>query len=160
MGPLPRRLIWIKEVALPFQGDECLAWPFKPAFNGYGPKIMLDGIPHSAHRVVCILTHGEPPFKGAHAAHSCGLGSKGCMNPRHLSWKSQTENNHDRKLHGTASRGTKAWNAKLTDNKVLEIRASKETYRNLSKNFGVSSSVISGVKNRTTWAHVADQQGI
>jgi hypothetical protein len=54
-----------------------------------------------AHRLMCQLAHGDPPTPDHIAAHSCGRGHEGCVNPNHLSWKTYSENELDKRVHGT-----------------------------------------------------------
>lgn len=82
-----------------YDGIECLIWPFAKRHRGYGGVVMQDGLTRSPHRIICILAYGEPPFEGAIAAHSCGNGHLGCVNPKHLSWATNRENAIDRSLH-------------------------------------------------------------
>ncbi|WYW03167.1 endonuclease [Pseudomonas phage vB_PpuP-Ihaste] len=42
------------------------------------------------HREVCRQHHGEPPFPGAQALHSCD--DKRCLEPEHLSWGTAKRN--------------------------------------------------------------------
>lgn len=44
--------------------------------------------------------------------------------------------------------------AKLTDDQVLEIRNSKESYALLAQRFGVSSPTIKDIRRRKTWRHL------
>lgn len=46
--------------------------------------------------------------------------------------------------------------SKVTDDEVREIRASSDTNPVLARRYGVSVSLISAIRNRTTRAHVAD----
>ncbi len=78
------------KMAIKFQGDECLIWPFGKS-DGYGGY--RKGASSSAHNFVCRAVHGRPPKGKREAAHSCGYRS--CVNPRHLRWASRTENDED-----------------------------------------------------------------
>jgi len=91
---------WIFSTALPYMGTECLEWPFAKYQNGYG-LVRHDGRNTVASRFICMLAHGEPPTEFHEAAHTCGKGHLGCVNPRHLSWKTKIENEADKKVHGT-----------------------------------------------------------
>lgn len=132
------------------QGDDCLFWPFPP-HEGYRSLSYL-GVSYSAHRFMCELANGQRP-EGYEAAHSCGRGGEGCLNPRHLSWKTRTENERDKFRHG----GT-AWNAgkaqeKLTAADVAQIRERypAETVTQLAKAFNVTRSNIRKILKRETW---------
>ncbi len=85
------------------QLEDCLVWPFARATRGYG-QVWFEGRQARAHRVMCILAHGEPPFEGAEATHSCQNGHMGCVNPRHLRWKTHQENLAEAAAIGRQSR--------------------------------------------------------
>ena len=139
------------------QGDECVVWPFATLPTGYG-HTQMNGIGMNASRAMCILAHGEPPEPGLHAAHSCGRGHLGCVNPRHLRWATPAENNADKLDHGTAPRGSRNVGAKLTESEVIEIREVYATgeflQREIADEVGVNASVISNIVTRTTWKHI------
>jgi hypothetical protein len=73
--------------------NECIQWPYTRDRQGYG-RISFGG--HQiASRFICEMTHGKPPTPEHEAAHSCGNGHLGCVNPKHLSWKTHAENMGD-----------------------------------------------------------------
>lgn len=135
-----------------YSGDDCLIWPFNRAKpHGYG-TLGFNGRPHRAHRLMCELAHGAPPTPKHQAAHSCGKGHLGCVNPRHLSWKTEAENQYDRHLHGTnRKKGTPRY--KLTWQKVAKIRAleGKMSQQAIARKFGVTHGLISKVLLRRIW---------
>lgn len=145
-------LRWIKE-NINHQGDDCLKWPFETGRYGYG-TIKIDGKKRVASRVMCEFAHGDAPTEEHQAAHSCGNGHLGCMNPRHLSWKTRVENAADAIDHGTWNHGEKVPQSKLTRHDVLKIRAlsNKVSQKDLAKRFGVSQSQIHRVVARKDWA--------
>lgn len=136
-----------------YAGDDCLIWPFKSGAHGYG-ALNVNGKLIGAHRYMCCLVHGEPPFKGMVAAHSCGNGNKGCVNPNHLRWATYKENAEDKDIHGTHVKGSAVYNAKLTEESVRFIRSSSLTGKQLAEMFGCSRTVIDRARNKSTWAHV------
>lgn len=130
------------------KGEECLAWPFFRTTNGYaGTRI-------GGHREMCILAHGEPPFEGAVAAHSCGKGHEGCVNPNHLSWKTPKQNSADMAVHGTLMRGETHSGAKLTAEDVMEIRQSDSSLSVLAKAYAVHKNTIAYAKRGQSWSHI------
>jgi len=147
---------FIRDVAVSYQGDDCLIWPFvRRGNNGY-PILYEHGKKRGAHRFVCIGAHGEPPTPRHEAAHLCGKGHLGCVNPRHLAWKTPKENQADKIIHGVHNRGERNGNAVLTAEKVQEIRSLKTTMprRELAKIYGVTPQTISKVTTGTGWSHI------
>ena len=98
-------LQWLKNHAS-HSGKKCLLWPFGKFANGYG-QVCIKRVNKVASREMCVLAHGEPPSPEHEAAHSCGNGHLGCVNPRHLRWATPTENASDKSLHRTV-RGPEA----------------------------------------------------
>ncbi len=126
-----------------YQGGDCVFWPFTRA-DGYGTVSYLGKI-YRAHRYMCELVKGPPPTPLHQAAHSCGNGRKGCVNPKHLSWKTNSENQLDRRAHGTAN----VWagrngGGKITPEQDAQIRelAKTKTQMELADMFGVTHSTI------------------
>lgn len=135
----------------------CWIWPYNKLPQGYG-QILWHGKMSRAHRVVCEIAHGSAPTPKHHAAHSCGQSA--CINPFHLSWKTASENERDKRLHGTAQIGEGNGVAKLTDDQVRDIvrlRKSGATQPELAKQFGVTQPTISDIVNGKRWTHVTAQ---
>jgi hypothetical protein len=133
-----RSLQWLRD-RVTFPNNDCLIWPFSKNENGYG-TLGVNGKPQKAHRFMCQIVHGEPPTDKHQAAHACG--NRACVNPRHLSWKTRSENEADKKLHGRVGAGRKQTH--LTPDDVAFIRASKGTItaEKLAAQFGLSRSGI------------------
>lgn len=137
-------------------GDECLIWPFhRSPGDGYG-RIHRNGNGPitTASRFMLETTQGPPPSNKHEAAHSCGQGHQGCVNPKHLYWATPAENQDDRVTHGTSNRGTQQWKAKLTEDDVRQIRAAigTESQLAIAARYGVDPSVISDIKRGKKWA--------
>ena len=76
-----------------------------------------------------------------------------------LEWLTSKENvRHSSKHNVGHPKGELAGNAKLTNEKVREMRRlrtdKKVSYKELGKMFGVDDSVISRIINRQTWSHI------
>lgn len=134
---------------------ECVDWPYTINTHGYGEyKRLKDGRTRSirAHREMCRIAHGEPPFPDAVAAHWCG--NRACVNPGHLRWATKKENADDMLMHGTRLRGD-AWHpARLTEAQVLEIRNDPRPPRMIAKDYPIAASYVWHVKNGKTWRHL------
>lgn len=145
-------LQWVRD-HVSYKGDECLIWPFARMKNGYG-SIGAGGKVHIVSRLMCEMVNGPPVMASHHAAHSCGNGRGGCVNPNHLRWATPTENSLDRFQHGTMPTGEQHHRAKLTDEAVSHIRAMKGrvVQRELAEQYGVTRSLISMVQSGKHWA--------
>lgn len=150
--------IYMDRVVVPYEGDDCLFWPFHRNEHGYG-EMTYDGVYQKANRVACILVHGQPPTPKHEAAHECGNGHLGCVNPGHLSWKTHKDNMADSLRHGTRVRGSKAPQSKLTEDDVREIRrraSQGEHHSVLAREFTVvSAKHIWAIIRRDEWAWLA-----
>lgn len=129
----------------------CLSWPYAKT-AGYG-ETFWNGKPALAHRVMCTLAHGQPPTPKHDAAHNCGRGADGCVNPHHLRWATRKDNNADKLMHDTHNRGERNWHARLTENDVRKIRILGMTleHKVIAEIFGVSRPHISDIIDRTRW---------
>ena len=152
----PRR--FLETVVMPFEGDECLPWPYATNSAGYG-KLSVDGKLVHVHRLACEARWGPPPSPKHEAAHSCGKGHLGCCNPKHVSWKTPAENQRDKLAHGTAARGAKNALAKLSEEDVREIRRLRGlvSEKEIAKMFGVSRGCISGIFTGKNWSWLNDE---
>lgn len=103
---------------------------------------------------MCERINGAPPSEIHHAAHSCGFGHLGCINPRHIRWATPQENSDDRDAHGRTCKGTRINTAKLTADKVLAIRLADGPQRMIAKMFGISQKTVWGIINKKTWRHI------
>jgi hypothetical protein len=124
-------------------------WPLAKNDNGHG-HFGFEGKVYRAHRYMCELAHGLPPSSDLEAAHSCGNGHLGCVNPNHLSWKTRSGNQQDRVAMGRTFQGPRH---KLTVDQVAEIRALEGQVTNtaLAKRFNVSRGAVRMVLLRQTW---------
>lgn len=137
-----RNLKWLQDRVL-HQGDECLIWPYSRNHQGYG-QLGYHQKMRKAHRVMCILAHGEPPTPKHHAAHSCGNGHLGCVHPGHLSWKTPQENRTESNAHGTGygRKGKKELRPEI----ILQIRRSPKSYLEIASEFGVYWGTVGKIK--------------
>lgn len=146
---------WIRD-HVAHQDDDCLIWPFsRNPINGYG-HFGHERKHYLAHRFMCKLAHGEPPTPKHQAAHSCGKGRDGCINPRHLSWKTHSQNQLDRRLHGTKHNAWWGKKGKLKPQQVLAIRALKGqlTQAAIARDFMTTESNVRAIQNGKTWRHL------
>jgi len=144
-----------REVVLSFAGDDCLIWPYARDQNGYA-KLAGVGDTQYVSRLACTEINGPPPTTKHEAAHNCGKGASGCVNPHHLSWKTHEANQRDRLAHGTHNRGEQHPLSKLTERDVRAIKSLPKDMRrsDIAAKYGVSRRAIGMVIEGRTWSHV------
>lgn len=141
--------------------DECWEWTASRSTNGYGmfkmyPPEAPKPTSTNASRAAYILHHGEEPKE--HVLHHCD--NPLCCNPNHLYIGTHTDNMRDKKRRGRAPglKGDNNGNSKLKAEDVREIRRFYETgdysKAELARMFGVTSTTVSHIITRRTWAHV------
>lgn len=139
-------LQWIRD-HLDYPHDYCLLWPYARNSAGYA-TVSNDGRREYVHRLICEKVNGPAP-DGHQAAHSCGRGAEGCVNGRHLSWKSPADNQLDRREHGT----NRIAHCKLSEAQVIEIRLLKGQVpvAVLAGRYDVTEANIRQIQNGQTW---------
>lgn len=144
-------LRFLKSLIEQSQPDRCIIWPFGCQSAGYG-MVAVEGRQYTAHRWVLVLHTGQNPLDKDAAHGPCH--NRLCVNPKHLSWKTRSENNADMVRDGTDARGEKCSAAKLTEAKVLAIRADSRLQKEIALDYGVRQSQISRIKTGVRWNHL------
>ncbi len=121
---------------------------------GYGMITDDGGTAQYAHRFSWILHFGLIPIN-LFVCHKCD--NPRCVNPEHLFLGSAQDNLDDMVKKGRSVKGIMQWEAKLDENKVIEIRelATKgSSHTELSLRFGISRRQINNVVKRRAWRHI------
>lgn len=132
--------------------DDCWAWQASHDKNGYGKfRVGLRGSVR-AQRVAWGLTYGPIP-SGLLVCHHCD--NPECCNPNHLFLGTNADNAADMVAKGRSARGAQNPSSKLTEEKVLKIRAlyakGSQTQQEIATKFGVSQTQISSIVGRRSW---------
>lgn len=138
------------------ESDDCISWPFNKNNMGYG--MVRDGKKSAlAHRMVCAMKYGPPPSDSHEAAHLCGNGSNGCINPRHLAWKTRRENEYDKIAHGTLAKGESHPCNKYPESLILRIMEMLKTHSrpDVARKLGVKYSLVRDVHDGRRWRHLS-----
>lgn len=109
---------------------------------------------HLVHRLVLNAFIGPQP-PGLEGCHNNGIRSDARL--VNLRWASRAENYFDSVIHGTAIRGEKHPNAKLTAKKVMAIFDESrygEPAIKLAVKYGVAPSVVQAILAGKKWRHV------
>lgn len=110
---------------------------------------------HAIHRMVLTAFVGPCPT-GMIAAH----GNGNPTDPRlaNLRWATWSENETDKFLHGTDTRGQKNPAAKITEDDVLAIREWRRfggSLADIGAMFGISRTQVCAIARGRSWKHVA-----
>lgn len=132
------------------RSDGCWLWKGPKDQRGYGR--ISHGKMLKAHRVAYELHVGPIP-EGMCICHRCDNPS--CVNPAHLFAGTHADNMRDKKEKGRA-RGVQPGEghhaAKLTRERVNQIRAEPNRVREWAQLFNVSPRTIKDVVENITWA--------
>ena len=134
-------------------------WPWIGSTrHGYG-QIYHDGKQEVASRISWRLHFGVIP-DGMFVLHHCD--NRACVNPDHLFLGTQRDNLADMRCKGrgfvlSSRRGSEHGMAKLNERQVRAIRdllASGRKGKELARQYGVTPTLISFIKNRKNWSHI------
>ena len=137
--------------------DACILWPYAKNAGGRG-VIRRFGQTRLVHRLACIEVHGQPPTLEHEAAHSCGNGHLGCVNPNHIQWETRRQNAADMVAHGRSTRGEKNPAAKLTADDVQAIRTLEGSMpqREIASLFGIAQQNVSDICRGKRWTWLGE----
>lgn len=130
--------------------DGCWIWtglrhPFGYGRFGCNKQKML------AHRVSYELEYGKLSSDQC-VCHRCD--NPCCVNPKHLFAGSRSINAADRDSKGRTLKGSQVKNSKLSEQQVLDIRASTASITDLSREYNVGYANIWAIIKRKSWTHI------
>lgn len=139
--------------------EECWRWTGAHVPDGYGSMMLesrgaRDRSSIKAHRFAWLHWIGPIP-DGMHVCHHCDV--RDCVNPSHLFLGTNADNVADRVRKGRSAgqRGEANHKAKLTEDDVRHIRASRSRARELARHYGVAYETINRVRRGEFWGHVS-----
>lgn len=141
---------YLEHHTMPITECGCLIWmgPVTKT-SGYG-HMVIKSKPFRPHRVAWELAFGQIP-EGLSVLHRCDI--RTCINPSHLFLGTHHENMRDMAAKRRAAVGAKNGSAKLTMDKVSEIRGSLLSNRRLADEYGVCTATISNIRTMKNWRH-------
>lgn len=117
------------------------------------PTIHLSGVSMTASRAVWVLANGDP--RDLHVLHTCGMGREGCIRLSHLYLGTNSDNGRDASRDGAMARGTRHYQARLTELDVLEIRRLRglgQSRSAVATAFAVSVRTVRDIEQHRSWA--------
>lgn len=144
IGKTPEERFWSKVNKY----NKCWEWMGSKTSKGYGDA-SYQNKNVKAHRLAWFFIYGKWPQ--SNLLHSCD--NPICVNPKHLREGTKYDNSKDMVERGRSTRGTKNPQAKLNEQKVLEIRNLIGTlsYSKIAKQYNVSVSCVQGINNGKIW---------
>lgn len=136
----------VKEIekVLKSETDECIFSNYSRNKAGY-PRVRIKGKTKLLHRHILEIYKGSPIEVKMEAAHSCGNGHLGCINPKHLDWKSKISNVDDSIKHGTKHTGDK--NFSFEDiTKMRKLLSKNVSPFIVSNQFKISPSYLNKIR--------------
>lgn len=145
----------------------CTLW--KRSTRGHYGSMRVNGLSFSTHRLAWSIANNHP-IGDLFICHKCDVPR--CCNPEHLFIGTGIDNMNDRNKKGRTAtglrcgahthpekraKGERQHLSKLTDLQILEIRQrykKGETTRSIGRVFGITSSTVSKIGLRQTWAHI------
>jgi len=105
------------------------------------------------HRLVLLAFRGPCP-PGHQCCHGNGVRTDNCL--ENLRWDTLSNNQADRKRHGTHDEGERSCRAKLTNEQARFINDARGTMtkRELAQMFGVSVACIKDIYRKKSWRHL------
>lgn len=148
-----KRRDWIEAHADYPHKDWCLIWPFSRNPAGYA---QVEGPVRSVNRIMCERRNGPAPSSDHQAAHSCDRGHEACVNPWHLDWKTNVENQLDKRRKGWQPK------CKITVDQAREIRDLKGLERtgDTAARFGITHSNVLRIQSGQAWRDDSRSQSI
>lgn len=106
------------------------------------------------HRLVAMAFLGPIP-EGKEVCHNDGVPSNNI--PSNLRYDTRWGNLNDRYRHGTINCGIRQGHSKINDamvRKIFQRHANGETYKDIGRDFGITTTTVYAIIKRITWRHV------
>jgi hypothetical protein len=129
--------------------SECWLWTGAKDKRGYG-KINIAGRYVQTHRAAWAEFKGDPG--SLYVCHHCD--TPACLNPEHLFLGTHLDNMSDMVQKDRHSKGPSLPQAKLTEELVRIIRATKISCRMWASAAGTTPMAIWKVRTGKTWKHI------
>lgn len=124
----------------------------KAGLSGEYLAVNASGRTTHVHRLMAETWLGPAPFRGAEVRHLDGNRFNNAL--RNLAWGSGRENSADKLRHGTDNNGERNPQAKLTRQKVRQmrgLRSAGRTFKSIAEEFGVAPMTAHRAITGGTW---------
>ena len=135
--------------------DDCWNWKLTANHYGYGIFSVRNKL-YRTQRFIKMIEGKN--IKKRIVTTTCS--NKLCCNPKHLTVMTQKELMNSMRQNGQLSVGSKNRASKLSEDKIVDIRARYERgcavngYKGIAVDYGVDTGTIRDIVIRKTWRHV------
>lgn len=125
----------------------CWEWEGHVSIHGYG-TVRWRGKNYRVHAASLAQVIENPG--GKMACHTCD--NRKCLNPQHLYWGDSQTNARDAVSRKRNAYGEKNASAKMTWEKVRELREGKwSTFTEAAKHYGINRTTVAAIVNGKLW---------
>lgn len=153
-SPLPRNMPIKERLALRSvaQPNGCIIFTGNLNPAGYG-RLWVKGRIYYPHRLSYMVNIGPIPA-GMCVCHRCD--SPPCINPAHLFLGTHADNAADMIQKGRAPYrpDIRQISAKLSKSQAIAIKNDSRSYRQIANDYGISKSLVHGIKSGRNWNHI------
>lgn len=129
---------------------ECWPWLASTTRGGYG-QFRVNGSYYVVTRVVYRDSYGTDPGD-LFVCHECD--NPPCCNPSHFFLGDGLANHGDKASKGRSLKGSNNPASKLVEEHALDIYESTIETRHLADKYGVSGTIVRGIRAGRLWRHI------
>lgn len=133
----------------------CWLWTAYRDYDGYG-RLKVGGTSIVVTHIALFLVGKLRPSLEYKACHTCD--NPPCVQPLHLFWGTQLDNERDKMRKDRHQYGAKHWAVTITQEQAMDIiRSIRNGGMNvfIAKRIGISVHIVRDIRRNKTWKHLS-----